>query len=101
MKKLLGLGKALTALFWGAALANLIDPFAQPFAALLYSASAAIILIHGLELWLFEERLRGCQRPGLERLQVALFGIFHLLARPPAQGAEQAQGEVPLEAEHA
>lgn len=101
MKKLLGLGKVLTALFWGAALANLLHPFAQPFAFLLYLTGALLMLVHGLELWLFDERLRGCPRPRLERLQVALFGVFHLLYLPPAQASELAQGEVQLEAEHA
>lgn len=101
MKKLLGLGKVLAALFWGAALANLLHPFAQPFALLLYLASALLMLVHGLELWLFNDRLSSCPRPRLERAQVALFGVFHLLCLPPAQASELAQGDVQLDAEHA
>lgn len=95
MKKLLGVGKLLAALFWGAVLANLLEPFAQPFASLLYLAGALLVLVHGLELWLFDERLRGCRQPWLERVQVTLFGVLHLLGLPPVQG------EVPLAAEQA
>ncbi|WP_324731308.1 DUF1145 domain-containing protein [Pseudomonas paeninsulae] len=101
MKILLGLGKVLTAIFWGVVLANLIDPFAQPFALLLNLAGAVLVLIHGLELWLFNERVSGRTRLGLERVQILLFGIFHLqgLSSAPAQpvSAELAQ----LEIEHA
>jgi putative membrane protein len=97
MNKLLGVGKALAALFWGAALANLLDPFAQPFASLLYLASASILLVHGLELWLFNDRLSGCPQPRLERVQVALFGVFHLLCLPPAQDAEPVESELQLD----
>ncbi len=87
MKILLGLGKVLTALFWGVVLANLINPFAQPFALLLNMAGALLVLIHGLELWLFNERVNGRTRLGLERVQILLFGIFHLqgLSLAPAQ----------------
>ncbi|WPC06386.1 DUF1145 domain-containing protein [Pseudomonas sp. MBLB4123] len=85
MKALLGLGKILAALFWGAELANLLDPFVQPFALLLNLAGAAVLLIHAAELLLFQPRLSQCPRPWLERGQVMLFGIFHLLALPEAE----------------
>lgn len=101
MKKLLGVGKALAALFWGAALANLLDPFAQPFAALLYLASALIILVHGVELWLFDERLSNARQPWLQRVQVVLFGVFHVLTLPSAQVAEAAESDMQLGGEHA
>ncbi|SFP14218.1 DUF1145 domain-containing protein [Pseudomonas borbori] len=101
MSILLGLGKVLTALFWGVVLANLLDPFAQPFALLLHLAGALLVLIHGLELWLFSERVSGRTRPGLERVQILLFGIFHLqaLLSAPVQPLSAAPAE--LEVEHA
>lgn len=101
MKKLLGLGKALAALFWGAALANLFDPFAQPFASLLYLASTLIILVHGVELWLFDDRLANARQPWLERAQVMLFGVFHVLTLPPAPALAQEENDVQLDGEHA
>lgn len=103
MKKFLILGKVLAALFWGVVLANLLQPFAQPFALLLYIIGALALLIHGLELWVFDKHLAGAQKPRQERAQVMLFGIFHLLALPDlqAQPAEQGQEELQLEAENA
>ncbi|MBS7661424.1 DUF1145 domain-containing protein [Pseudomonas lalucatii] len=88
MKALLGLGKLLAALFWGAALANLVDPFVQPFALLLNLAGASVLLIHGVELLLFQQRLDQCPRPWVERGHVLLFGIFHLLALPETEEPE-------------
>lgn len=101
MSILLGLGKVLAALFWGAVLANLLDLFAQPFALLLNLAGALLVLIHGLELWLFNERVHGRTRPGFERVQILLFGIFHLQALSLAPA--QAVSAVPVQSgvEHA
>lgn len=105
MKTFLNVGKVLAALFWGVVLANLLQPFAQPFALLLHIAGASVLLIHGLELWVFGARLSACAKPAQERLQVMLFGIFHLLGLPAdvAQPhvAESSQDELQLEAENA
>ncbi|MCY1531144.1 hypothetical protein D9M68_663620 [compost metagenome] len=101
MKMLFGLGKALSALFWGVVLANLIDPFAQPFALLLYLAGALLLLIHGVELLLFHDRLDGRAQPSWERAQIMLFGIFHLLSLPPSPAPVQPVSDLPLEAGHA
>ncbi|MDM8349254.1 DUF1145 domain-containing protein [Pseudomonas sp. sp1636] len=101
MKILLGLGKVLAALFWGVVLANLIDPFTQPFALLLNLAGGLLVLIHGLELVLFNDRLSGCARPGLERVQVLLFGIFHLQGLPLTPASAASVAPVQLEVEHA
>lgn len=101
MSKFLGVGKVLAVLFWGLTLINLVEPLVQPFALLLQLAGALILLIHGLELWLFDQRIRRCSRPGLERAQVMLFGIFHALALPVGQALECPAGEEQLEAEHA
>ncbi|NQD93563.1 DUF1145 domain-containing protein [Pseudomonas sp. CrR25] len=91
MKTLMGLGKVLAALFWGVVLANLLSPFAQPFALLLHVAGVLILLVHGLELVLFKAHVDGSPRPGLERVHILLFGIFHLLGRPQAQPVADAQ----------
>jgi putative membrane protein len=101
MKILLGLGKVLTALFWGAVLANLLDPFAQPVALLLNLAGALLVLIHGLELWLFNERVNGRTRPGFERVQILVFGIFHLQALSLVPTQPLSAVPVQSEVEHA
>ncbi|HUE94193.1 DUF1145 domain-containing protein [Pseudomonas sp.] len=101
MNKLLVLGKVLAAIFWGVVLANLLQPFAQPFALLLQLAGALLLLIHGLELWAFNKRLGACQSPGQERVQILLFGIFHLHGLSAAQPVAQEQDDLPLEAGNA
>ncbi|MBU1285312.1 MAG: DUF1145 domain-containing protein [Gammaproteobacteria bacterium] len=105
MKTFLTLGKVLTALFWGVVLANLLQPFAQPFALLLNGAGAFILLIHGLELWFFDKRIAACSKPTQERVQVLLFGAFQLLGLPTAQAAVAAEAEpeqaLPMEAGNA
>ncbi|TBU94698.1 DUF1145 domain-containing protein [Phytopseudomonas dryadis] len=90
MKTLLGLGKLLAALFWCVVLANLIDPFAQPFAALLALAGVAVLVLHGLELALFNARLREQTKPWSARLLVLAFGILHVWTLTP----QRQQGEV-------
>jgi putative membrane protein len=99
MKKFLVLGKVLAAIFWGVVLANLLQPFAQPFALLLQLAGALLLLIHGLELWAFNKRLGACQNPAQERVQILLFGIFHLHGLSAAQPVllAQEQDDLPLE----
>ncbi|SFI67375.1 putative membrane protein [Pseudomonas guineae] len=105
MKIFLTLGKGLTALFWGAVLANLLQPFAQPFALLLNGAGAFILLIHALELWFFNARIAACPKPAQERVHVMLFGIFQLLGLPAEQVAvatvAEPQEALQMEAENA
>lgn len=106
MKTFLLLGKVLTALFWGVVLANLLQPFAQPFALLLHAAGVLILLVHGLELWLFDKRIATSAKPAQERVQVMLFGVFQLLGLPdeptaPQHAVEHPQEELQLEAENA
>jgi putative membrane protein len=83
MRVFLRLGKLLALLFWALVLVNLFASFAKPFGLLLQAAGALILLIHGLELLLFKARLENRPRLWLERLQVLLFGVFHLLGLPP------------------
>lgn len=88
----------MTALFWGVVLANLLQPFAQPFAFLISSAGVTIVLIHALELWFFDKRIAACAKPAQVRAQVMLFGVFQLYALPAEQAASVA--EAPQEALH-
>ncbi|MCW2293844.1 putative membrane protein [Pseudomonas sp. BIGb0408] len=82
MKTIAGLGKLLATLFWCVVLANLIDPYAQPFAQLLTLAGAAVLALHVIELALFNGLLRGQPRVAVARAQVLAFGIFHLWTLP-------------------
>ena len=100
MKVFLTLGKVLTALFWGVVLANLLQPFAQPFALLLHGAGAFILLIHALELWFFSKRIAACPKPAHERVHVMLFGVFQLLGLPAEPVAEPEPAQQ-MEAENA
>lgn len=83
MRVILRLGKLLALLFWALVLINLLVNFAKPFDVFLHVAGASVLLIHGLELLLFKARLELRPRPWLERLQVLLFGAFHLFGLPP------------------
>lgn len=84
MKAIAGLGKTIALLFWAAVLANLLHPFAQPFATLLLAAGGLILLIHIIELLVLGGRLQGRAHPWRDRAQVLLFGVFHLLSLPQA-----------------
>ena len=86
MKTFLNVGKVLTALFWGVVLANLLQPFAQPFALLLHAIAGLIALIHGLELWLFNSRLANCEKPWQHQAQVLnqQGSVFDTAAHPRA-----------------
>lgn len=88
MRFLLRLGKLLALLFWALVLVNLLVSFAKPFGVLLHLAGALVLLIHGLELLLFKARLEQRPRFWWERLQVLLFGVFHLFGLPPVTRPE-------------
>lgn len=78
MKVLLGLGKVVVVLFWLAVVINLVRPFAAPFAQGLLLAGGLTALVHLAEVALFNARFQARPRPWLDRLQVLLFGGFHL-----------------------
>jgi putative membrane protein len=88
MKAVVGLGKLIALLFWLALLANLLSPFAHPFATLMQVAGGLILLIHIVELLALGARLKGRPRPWLDRAQVLLFGIFHFLSLPQSAPQE-------------
>lgn len=82
MKMFLRLGKLLAGLFWPIVLVNLLSPFAKPFDLLLYVLGGVILLAHLIELSLFNFRLKDRPQPWRDRLQVLLFGGFHLFGLP-------------------
>jgi putative membrane protein len=87
--KLLGLlGKAIVLAFWLALLVNLAQPFAAPFALLLNLCGVLLLALHLAEVLVFRARLQERPKPWSERLQIILFGVFHLLALRPAERAE-------------
>jgi putative membrane protein len=89
MQALTMLGKALAGLFWlafGAALAKWLG---SPFEQLLYLLAALLLVIHGLELWLFAGLLKGRANPWQDRVQILLFGVFHLLSLKPATPVQE------------
>ncbi|MDP9939618.1 DUF1145 domain-containing protein [Ectopseudomonas alcaliphila] len=101
MKALLMVGKALALAFWlvfGAALAG---RFGAPFEQLVYLLSAFLALLHGAQLWLFSGLLSGRTSPWLDRVQVLLFGIFHLYPLNAGQRSETASTAVIEGAAHA
>lgn len=101
MKALLRVGKALALVFWlvfGAALAK---RFGTPFDQLVYLLAGFLALLHGVQLWLFSSLLSGRSKPWLDRLQILLFGIFHLYPLQAGQQSDSAAGSLLEEAAHA
>jgi putative membrane protein len=82
MRLFMGLGKVVALLFWLVVIVNLVSPFAKPFDMLLNGAGILLILVHLFEIMLFNSLLRGRANPWLDRLQLLLFGVFHLLGIP-------------------
>ena len=85
MKIIAGLGKLLATLFWCVVLANLISPYAQPFAHLLTLAGVAVLSLHLAELVLFNSVLRAQPRVAIERAKVLAFGMFHVWSLPAVE----------------
>ena len=100
MKTFLLLGKLVTLLFWGVVLFNLYQPLAQPFELMLRVAGAALLALHVLELGVFNRQLKAVPRSLWQRLQVVLFGVFHVLGLPAHKAvAVEQPGEVAVEPE--
>lgn len=86
MKVLMMLGKALAGAFWlvfAAALGQWLD---SPFEQMIYLLAACLLVLHGLQLWLFAKVPATSGSLLHDRLQIMLFGIFHLysLHKPAA-----------------
>jgi putative membrane protein len=92
MKVFLHVGKTAVAVFWLLVLVNLVSPLNKPVNVLLNALGALVLLAHIVELNVFSSRLHGLSNPNLQRLQVLLFGIFHLygLAEPVAPAVVEA-----------
>ena len=75
MSEILSFAKGALAMFWLAAMLNLIYPFGELHRPLLW-LSAALLLVHVAEVALLARR-----RPWLEQVQVLLFGVLHLQSR--------------------
>ena len=82
MKVFWGLGKLLTLGFWLVVLLNLVIVLPTPFSMLIKLAGSLLILTHVAELLLFNGSLRGRKHPWRDRLQILVFGIFHLQSLP-------------------
>lgn len=78
MKALLIAGKALTLSFWLLFGVTLAGWLGTPFAQLIYLLAAFVLVLHGAQLWLFAAALGRDGNPWPDRVQVLLFGIFHL-----------------------
>ncbi|MFJ3482041.1 DUF1145 domain-containing protein [Pseudomonas sp. NPDC090202] len=78
MKVLWGLGKILTLAFWLVVLFNQAVTLPMPFGILITLAGGVLLLMHVIQLLFFNGSLRGRRHPWFDRLQILLFGIFHL-----------------------
>ena len=82
MKEFWGLGKLLTLLFWLVVLVNLLTSFVYPLHPLVNLAGGLLALFHLLELVFCNRSLKGRAHPWRDRLQIAIFGVFHLQTIP-------------------
>ncbi|AIZ31962.1 DUF1145 domain-containing protein [Pseudomonas sp. K1(2024)] len=82
MKFILGLGKALTVVFWWVVLVNLTLPQPLPLNLLINAAGAFLLALHLLEVLMFNASLRGRSHRWFDRLQILLTGIFHVMSIP-------------------
>ncbi|MDV9032045.1 DUF1145 domain-containing protein [Pseudomonas sp. RAC1] len=82
MKFILGLGKALTVVFWWVVLVNLSLPQPLPLNLLINAAGAFLLALHLLEVLMFNASLRGRSHRWFDRLQILLTGIFHVMSIP-------------------
>ena len=72
------LGKFLTLLFWLVVAVNLLNPLIHPVHLMVNLAGGLLLLTHLLEIVRFNGNLKGRAHRWRDRLQILLFGIFHL-----------------------
>lgn len=82
MKLLLGLGKLLAMLFWTVVLVNLFKPLTNPFHLLVNLVGSLLLLVHLLELVLFNASVKHHAHPWRDRLLILLLGMFHIKSLP-------------------
>jgi len=73
-----GIAKALTLVFWWLVVLNLLSPFPKPFSAWVTLAGAFLLMLHSVEMLIFNRRLRSRSHRWLDRTQILLLGVFHL-----------------------
>lgn len=78
MKVLWGLGKCAGLVFWLVAVINLLQPFTDPIHLAVNLVASVLLLVHLLEVLVFNRTLKTRAHPWVDRLQVLLFGIFHI-----------------------
>jgi putative membrane protein len=78
MKLFWSLGKVLTLGLWFVVAVNMVTVLPSPFNALIDLAGSLVLLTHLLEIVLFNGSLRGRAHPWFDRVQILIFGIFHL-----------------------
>lgn len=82
MKLLLGLGKLLAMLFWTVVLVNLFKPLTNPFHLLVNLVGSLLLLVHLLELVLFNASVKHRAHPWRDRLLILLLGMLHIKSLP-------------------
>jgi putative membrane protein len=88
MKVFWGLGKFLTLLFWLVVAFNQLNPLINPVNLLVTFVGSLLLLTHFLELVLCNRSLKGRAHPWRDRLQILLFGVFHLQTIPAPANLE-------------
>lgn len=88
MKVFWGLGKCVGLVFWLVVVVNLLQPFTHPINLLVNLVASVLLLVHLLEVLLFNRTLKTRAHPWRDRLQVLLFGIFHIKSIASAATSE-------------
>jgi len=78
MQIMLSTAKLALLVFWLGLLLVVQTPLAKPFAMLLGGVSMLLLLTHGAILLFYNSRLKESQHIWRDRLQLLLFGAFHL-----------------------
>ncbi|MDB6141046.1 MAG: hypothetical protein JWP80_90 [Pseudomonas sp.] len=78
MKLFWSMGKLLTLGLWLVVAVNMVIVLPSPFNTLIDLAGSLVLLTHLLEIVLFNGSLRGRAHPWFDRVQILIFGIFHL-----------------------
>ena len=101
MNALLRMGKALTLIFWLVFVAALTKRIGAPFEQLVYLLAGCLALLHVAQLWLFSSLVSARGNPWLERVQILMFGIFHLYSLKVPQPSDAGATPAIEEAAHA
>ncbi|GAA4649887.1 DUF1145 domain-containing protein [Kistimonas scapharcae] len=79
MKAMLALGQLLTLGFWLGVILNFFMPFPAPLDSIFLIAGGLILLVHGIEVAIWRERIRAMSdRFVMDCLLILVFGFFHM-----------------------